>query len=231
MAKSPGKRSTIRPRLKESEDGRINNNWRRLFLDHLAETSNVTDSAAKAGISASRAYKVRREEPEFARLWLDALWEGYTHLEMEVVRSLRQGTWPPPTRENMTSPMPCACSPRTATPRRRPWPSSAMSASPKCPPRSIERSRKSGCGSRTSDPARTARVERRSRMAGRRRDGGRPAHRRCPRPKGEGRIPVPLAAARAPRTMRAPGRLAYLTMPAKLIQTLRSVRLLVSPPA
>ena len=91
MAKLPGKRITIRPSLKEGEDGRINNNWRRLFLDHLAETSNVTESAAKAGISAGRAYKVRREEPEFARLWLDALWEGYTHLEMEVVRRLRQG--------------------------------------------------------------------------------------------------------------------------------------------
>lgn len=91
MTKSPGKRITIRPSLKEGEEGRINNNWRRLFLDHLAETSNVTESAAKAGISTSRAYKVRREEPEFARLWLDALWESYTHLEMEVVRRLRQG--------------------------------------------------------------------------------------------------------------------------------------------
>lgn len=77
MSMSPGKR--------------INKNWRRLFLDHLAESSNVTESAAKAGISPGRAYKVRREEPEFARQWLAALWEGYTHLEIEVVRRLRQG--------------------------------------------------------------------------------------------------------------------------------------------
>ncbi len=91
MSKRPGKRITIRPSLREGEGDRINNNWRRLFLDHLAESSNVTESAAKAGISASRAYKVRREEPEFARLWLAALWEGYTHLEMEVVRRLRHG--------------------------------------------------------------------------------------------------------------------------------------------
>jgi hypothetical protein len=91
MPKSLNKRITIRPSLKEGEDGRINNNWRVLFLDHLAETSNVSASAEKAGISPSRAYKVRREEPEFARLWLTALWEGYTHLEMEVVRRLRHG--------------------------------------------------------------------------------------------------------------------------------------------
>lgn len=91
MVKPPGKRIAIRPGLKEGEGERINNNWRRLFLDHLAESSNVTASAAKAGISASRAYKVRREEAEFARQWIVALAEGYLHLEMEVVRRLREG--------------------------------------------------------------------------------------------------------------------------------------------
>jgi hypothetical protein len=91
MGRIPGKRITIRPGLKQGESGPINNNWRVLFLDHLAETSNVTESAAQAGISLSRAYKVRRQEPDFARQWLEALWEGYTHLEMEVVRRLRMG--------------------------------------------------------------------------------------------------------------------------------------------
>lgn len=91
MARSPGKRIAIRPSLKEGEGGPINNNWRRLFLDHLAESSNVSASAQKAGISVSRAYKVRREETEFARQWLAALAEGYLHLEMEVVRRLRVG--------------------------------------------------------------------------------------------------------------------------------------------
>jgi hypothetical protein len=65
MARRPGKRIAIRPSLRQGEGDRINNNWRRLFLDHLAETSNVTSSAAKAGISISRAYKVRREEAEW----------------------------------------------------------------------------------------------------------------------------------------------------------------------
>lgn len=91
MTKPRIRRTTIRPSLREGEGERINTNWRRLFLDHLAETSNVSESAAKAGISTSRAYKVRREEPDFAREWLAALWEGYSHLEMEVVRRLRAG--------------------------------------------------------------------------------------------------------------------------------------------
>jgi hypothetical protein len=91
MARRPGTRIAIRPSLKEGEAGPINNNWRRLFLDHLAESSNVTASARKAGISVSRAYKVRREEVDFARQWLAALAEGYLHLELEVVRRLREG--------------------------------------------------------------------------------------------------------------------------------------------
>lgn len=84
-------RTKIKASLKTGEDPRLNRHWRGLFLDLLAETSNVSQSARRAGINPSRAYKVRREEPEFARLWLAALWEGYCHLEMEVLRRLREG--------------------------------------------------------------------------------------------------------------------------------------------
>lgn len=69
----------------------FNSQRRSKFLDHLAESSNVTKSAEHAGVSSSQAYKLRREDPEFARQWLAALWEGYVHLEMEVVRRLREG--------------------------------------------------------------------------------------------------------------------------------------------
>ncbi|WP_081095197.1 hypothetical protein [Erythrobacter donghaensis] len=91
MARNPGKRIQIRPGLKHGEPDQISRRWRVVFLDHLAESSNVTASAAKAGISVSRVYKVRREETEFARQWLAALAEGYLHLELEVVRRLREG--------------------------------------------------------------------------------------------------------------------------------------------
>ena len=78
---------------------RTNPHWRNVFLDHLAESSNVTESARRAGVSASRAYKVRREQPQFARDWLAALWEGYIHLEMEVLRRLREGDLLTPTED------------------------------------------------------------------------------------------------------------------------------------
>lgn len=70
---------------------RINTRWRDQFLETLAQTSNVTKSAVEAGVDPSRAYRARTNEPDFARRWLSALWEGYTHLEMEVLRRLREG--------------------------------------------------------------------------------------------------------------------------------------------
>lgn len=84
-------RTKIKRQLKTGEDAGLNRHWRGLFLDFLAETSNVSESARKAGVNPSRAYKIRREEPEFAKAWLAALYEGYLHLEMEVVRRLREG--------------------------------------------------------------------------------------------------------------------------------------------
>lgn len=84
-------RTKIKKQLTEGEEPGINRHWRGLFLDYLGESANVSDSARKAGINPSRAYKVRREEPDFARQWLAALWEGYVHLEMEVLRRLIAG--------------------------------------------------------------------------------------------------------------------------------------------
>ncbi|GMN02263.1 hypothetical protein [Erythrobacter sp. MTPC3] len=91
MAAKGKQRTEIKRQFKEGEAARLNRHWRGLFLDYLAESSNVSESARKAGVNTSRAYKVRREEPEFARQWLAALWEGYVHLEMEVLRRLREG--------------------------------------------------------------------------------------------------------------------------------------------
>ena len=70
-------------------EGPINKHWRTYFLQNLAATSNVSLSAKKAGISLSRAYKTRREHADFAAAWRAALYEGYEHLEMEVLACLR----------------------------------------------------------------------------------------------------------------------------------------------
>jgi len=66
-------------------------NWREKFLACLAETSNVTASAECADISLSWVYKTKREDFGFAEAWLDALCEGYDHLEMELLCRLRHG--------------------------------------------------------------------------------------------------------------------------------------------
>lgn len=91
MSSKRASRTKIKPSQKTGEQSGLNRHWRGLFLDCLAETSNVSEAARQAGINPSRAYKVRREEPEFAQRWLDALWEGYEHLELEVLRRLREG--------------------------------------------------------------------------------------------------------------------------------------------
>tara|TARA_E500000305_G_scaffold98858_1_gene90682 strand:- start:131 stop:610 length:480 start_codon:yes stop_codon:yes gene_type:complete len=87
-------RTKLRPEQKAGEKENLDRHWRGLFLDTLADTSNVSAAARISGANPSRAYKVRREEPEFARQWAEALLEGYEHLEMETLHRLRFGTGP-----------------------------------------------------------------------------------------------------------------------------------------
>ena len=61
------------------------------FLTELAETSNVSAAAEAAQVSASKVYKLRRTDPDFARRWYAALAEGYDNLEMELLGRLRSG--------------------------------------------------------------------------------------------------------------------------------------------
>lgn len=58
---------------------------RKLFLDHLAMTSNVAASARAAGVAAQTAYRLRRRQPDFAALWQAALAEGFARLEGELL--------------------------------------------------------------------------------------------------------------------------------------------------
>lgn len=89
-AKKRNKRAKITPRQREEAgEGALNRHWRTYFLQSLAASSNVSLAAEAAGVSSSRAYKVRREEPAFAAAWSAALHEGYDHLEMELLAYLR----------------------------------------------------------------------------------------------------------------------------------------------
>jgi hypothetical protein len=66
-------------------------NWATIFLNELAESSNVTAAAEAANVSQSLVYKERRNNPDFAREWYAALAEGYDNLEMELLGILRSG--------------------------------------------------------------------------------------------------------------------------------------------
>ena len=72
-------------------EARKNPHWRKTFLTALAETSNVTAAADAAGVHPSRPYKIKRQEPDFAREWHAALLEGYDALEIDVLHRLRFG--------------------------------------------------------------------------------------------------------------------------------------------
>lgn len=62
------------------------------FLAELRDTCNVTLAARAGGVSRRRAYQVRDEEPDFAKLWDDALQEGIDLLEHEAQRRAFEGT-------------------------------------------------------------------------------------------------------------------------------------------
>ena len=90
LAASP--RAAAQPKVARPRQG----GWRVVFLEVLAETSNVTASAIRANVPLQTVYKVRRADAAFAAEWLAALHHGYDMLEMELLGYLRD---PAPTRK------------------------------------------------------------------------------------------------------------------------------------
>lgn len=58
---------------------------RAAFLDHLAGSCNVRESAAAAGVTPVSIYELRRKDARFAAEWHEALLAGYQLLETELV--------------------------------------------------------------------------------------------------------------------------------------------------
>ncbi len=56
-----------------------------VFLDALAESSNVAASARAAGLAANAMYRERRRNAGFAARWHEALCEGFARLEAELL--------------------------------------------------------------------------------------------------------------------------------------------------
>ncbi|WP_439540912.1 hypothetical protein [Sphingomonas sp.] len=67
---------------------------REAFLDHLAATCNVKESAAVIGVIPGSVYTLRRREPKFAEAWEEALALGYQMLETRVVGHVLAGRGP-----------------------------------------------------------------------------------------------------------------------------------------
>jgi hypothetical protein len=65
------------------------------FLDHLAETSNVSVSAKRAGVSRSAVYRLRASCPVFSHGWQMAIATGYDELEFRMLKTARFGTIKP----------------------------------------------------------------------------------------------------------------------------------------
>jgi len=58
---------------------------RRIFLDHLAATSNATASARKAGMGVRSAFALRARDPQFAAEWDAALRQAEARLKGKLV--------------------------------------------------------------------------------------------------------------------------------------------------
>jgi len=66
------------------------------FLKALAETGGMVSKALRAvGMSKSRLYELREEDPEFAKKWDEAKEAGLDLLEDEVIRRALHGTLRP----------------------------------------------------------------------------------------------------------------------------------------
>lgn len=71
-------------------DARLNMKIRAQFLDHLAQTANVSASALAAGVKSSAVYAERRRSPAFRDAWALALAEGYARLETDLLAEALQ---------------------------------------------------------------------------------------------------------------------------------------------
>lgn len=64
---------------------RWNKAMRQGFLDHLAATGNVGQSAAAIGVDPRSIYNLRRRDPQFAAGWGEALALGYQMIETRLI--------------------------------------------------------------------------------------------------------------------------------------------------
>lgn len=68
---------------------------RDLFLHHLSETGNVSESARRADMPRQSAYRLRRADKEFSQAWDDALADALDELESVLIQRAIEGVEKP----------------------------------------------------------------------------------------------------------------------------------------
>ncbi len=71
--------------VRKESNGKIGKATRNAFLGYLAQTANVMFSERLAGMSQGSAYGVRRRDAAFAEAWVEALEQGYAHIEAQLM--------------------------------------------------------------------------------------------------------------------------------------------------
>lgn len=80
----------VRLQARKAGDESFDAGKKKLFIETLGRTANVTRSAKTAGISVSTAYRHRARFPHFAEAWFEALDHAYDVLETTMLeRALR----------------------------------------------------------------------------------------------------------------------------------------------
>jgi hypothetical protein len=77
--------------LKKGEPGYRANQWRRVFLDVLAATCNVSAACNEAGVHRGTAYRHKGKCPRFAEKWDDAIDVAVDSLYAEARRRAKDG--------------------------------------------------------------------------------------------------------------------------------------------
>src|SRR3546814_888658 len=79
------------PQKRRAPKGGYTKKQKALFLEVLADTSNVSEACRAIGKHPGAIYALRRRDAAFADAWMKALEEGFVALEMEMLRRARFG--------------------------------------------------------------------------------------------------------------------------------------------
>ncbi|HEY0411918.1 MAG TPA: hypothetical protein VGD66_02105 [Allosphingosinicella sp.] len=91
LKRARGDRCFGQPQRRRKHKRALTARQRTKFLATLGLTCNVTASAKAARRSARVFYDLRRRDSGFRAAWMEALREGYDHLELEMLHRARFG--------------------------------------------------------------------------------------------------------------------------------------------